>query len=102
MSRFRRITSYEPLVDSETSEQIRCRRGRLFLHRVQPIIEKVRSDSIDRLLPPAPEAVVDKRRRRWPTNRAQPVPRIPDIGECRSEEHTSELQSHHDLVCRLL
>src|SRR5437773_4820980 len=21
---------------------------------------------------------------------------------CRSEEHTSELQSHHDLVCRLL
>src|SRR5471032_3663850 len=24
-----------------------------------------------------------------------------DVGE-RSEEHTSELQSHHDLVCRLL
>src|SRR5215204_7456642 len=23
-------------------------------------------------------------------------------GECRSEEHTSELQSHSDLVCRLL
>src|SRR5437773_9613072 len=23
-------------------------------------------------------------------------------GEVRSEEHTSELQSHHDLVCRLL
>src|SRR5437773_6734953 len=23
-------------------------------------------------------------------------------GEGRSEEHTSELQSHHDLVCRLL
>src|SRR5437773_4608375 len=23
-------------------------------------------------------------------------------GQCRSEEHTSELQSHHDLVCRLL
>src|SRR5437773_8902634 len=23
-------------------------------------------------------------------------------GESRSEEHTSELQSHHDLVCRLL
>src|SRR5437667_6119391 len=23
-------------------------------------------------------------------------------GEIRSEEHTSELQSHHDLVCRLL
>src|SRR5437773_7236380 len=24
------------------------------------------------------------------------------LGEVRSEEHTSELQSHHDLVCRLL
>src|SRR5437773_9065816 len=24
------------------------------------------------------------------------------IGSHRSEEHTSELQSHHDLVCRLL
>jgi len=22
--------------------------------------------------------------------------------DCRSEEHTSEFQSHHDLVCRLL
>src|SRR5437773_2291430 len=25
-----------------------------------------------------------------------------DTGASRSEEHTSELQSHHDLVCRLL
>src|SRR5437773_12558910 len=25
-----------------------------------------------------------------------------DVGVQRSEEHTSELQSHHDLVCRLL
>src|SRR5437773_3559964 len=24
------------------------------------------------------------------------------FSDCRSEEHTSELQSHHDLVCRLL
>src|SRR5438132_8817879 len=24
------------------------------------------------------------------------------VAECRSEEHTSELQSHSDLVCRLL
>src|SRR5437773_7318935 len=29
-------------------------------------------------------------------------PRCAGIGEIRSEEHTSELQSHHDLVCRLL
>src|SRR5215468_9963883 len=26
----------------------------------------------------------------------------PDDARSRSEEHTSELQSHHDLVCRLL
>src|SRR5437773_7441166 len=25
-----------------------------------------------------------------------------DVARVRSEEHTSELQSHHDLVCRLL
>src|SRR5476649_3107138 len=31
---------------------------------------------------------------------APPCPRRP--GRCRSEEHTSELQSHSDLVCRLL
>src|SRR5437667_5210251 len=28
--------------------------------------------------------------------------RIRDAGQQRSEEHTSELQSHHELVCRLL
>src|SRR5436190_10571501 len=27
---------------------------------------------------------------------------VDDIGQERSEEHTSELQSHSDLVCRLL
>src|SRR5437773_4818200 len=27
---------------------------------------------------------------------------LPMANICRSEEHTSELQSHHDLVCRLL
>src|SRR5437773_8316348 len=27
---------------------------------------------------------------------------VPLLGAARSEEHTSELQSHHDLVCRLL
>src|SRR5437667_8764122 len=29
-------------------------------------------------------------------------PRLRTCPSCRSEEHTSELQSHHDLVCRLL
>src|SRR5437773_5970732 len=35
---------------------------------------------------------------------ARPGDRVwrPRAGERRSEEHTSELQSHHDLVCRLL
>src|SRR5260221_1109587 len=30
------------------------------------------------------------------------VPSRTSTAECRSEEHTSELQSHSDLVCRLL
>src|SRR5437773_11145816 len=34
--------------------------------------------------------------------RAQERERAEWIGHVRSEEHTSELQSHHDLVCRLL
>src|SRR5437773_5948046 len=41
------------------------------------------------------------RRRRRPHRR--PGERRPNpITAMRSEEHTSELQSHHDLVCRLL
>src|SRR6266571_8967945 len=36
-------------------------------------------------------------RRRWPTSLA-----ATRISRCRSEEHTSELQSHVNLVCRLL
>src|SRR5260221_2503024 len=36
--------------------------------------------------------------RTWPSGKAwHPRPSM-----CRSEEHTSELQSHSDLVCRLL
>src|SRR5947207_9390047 len=31
-----------------------------------------------------------------------PVPPLAESSELRSEEHTSELQSHSDLVCRLL
>src|SRR5690242_21041395 len=33
---------------------------------------------------------------------AQEDIRLPDLGSSRSEEHTSELQSHVNLVCRLL
>src|SRR5438034_7978923 len=39
-----------------------------------------------------------RRRPRHPTRRARPTRRP----RKRSEEHTSELQSHSDLVCRLL
>src|SRR5207247_3794505 len=34
--------------------------------------------------------------------RGQPLPLIPLLHRLRSEEHTSELQSRVDLVCRLL
>src|SRR5260370_19016662 len=47
------------------------------------------------------------RRRRLPRRQALgPDPRapgaLPDPGRARSEEHTSELQSHLNIVCRLL
>src|SRR5438067_4530311 len=35
-------------------------------------------------------------------NRFADIQRKPDRGKSRSEEHTSELQSRFDLVCRLL
>src|SRR5260221_14143619 len=37
----------------------------------------------------------------WPWSRP-PSPGSPAMAAARSEEHTSELQSHSDLVCRLL
>src|SRR5437773_4776831 len=49
-------------------------------------------------------AAAGARRRRWrpsPSARCRPC-RRPPVPVLRSEEHTSELQSHHDLVCRLL
>src|SRR5437667_7417474 len=40
---------------------------------------------------------------RVPPRRRQLFPRRKHVvSDVRSEEHTSELQSHHDLVCRLL
>ena len=40
----------------------------------------------------------------WPSLSAMAVKleHLPELFKLRSEEHTSELQSHHDLVCRLL
>src|SRR6266540_6753308 len=40
-------------------------------------------------------------KRRWLRDCHRSVP-LPPRGWARSEEHTSELQSHHDLVCRIL
>src|SRR2546430_3710234 len=40
--------------------------------------------------------------RRPPGSGVQPVHRVPRQGPRRSEEHTSELQSQSNLVCRLL
>src|SRR5437773_4647755 len=58
-------------------------------------------------IPPAPRSRCGSRRatsnRRVISMRpacSRPVASCPPHG--RSEEHTSELQSHHDLVCRLL
>src|SRR5438034_3349286 len=41
-------------------------------------------------------------RRRSPTSAGNTTTRFLRNGKKRSEEHTSELQSHSDLVCRLL
>src|SRR5262252_10271912 len=41
-------------------------------------------------------------RSRAPGARCRPHPALCRAGRSRSEEHTSELQSHSDLVCRLL
>src|SRR5260221_6457074 len=38
----------------------------------------------------------------WPACHFYTLPRLPAAAGQRSEEHTSELQSHSDLVCRLL
>src|SRR5437773_4355526 len=40
--------------------------------------------------------------RRKPAKKIAPTSTIEPSNVARSEEHTSELQSHHDLVCRLL
>src|SRR5437773_9171895 len=39
---------------------------------------------------------------RWRATRGRAGDKAARHGRLRSEEHTSELQSHHDLVCRLL
>ena len=49
------------------------------------------------------EKSAEKIEKKKPEKQAEEVFFLKDIKEKkRSEEHTSELQSHHDLVCRLL
>src|SRR5437773_12426156 len=61
----------------------------LSLHDALPICPRLRPET-----PPRPAR--SARSRRSTTSRCRTA------GRPRSEEHTSELQSHHDLVCRLL
>src|SRR5260221_7010825 len=61
-----------------------------------PYTTLFRSDSSVFPIPPQPAQRAADKERRFRA-RAASSPRLP-----RSEEHTSELQSHSDLVCRLL
>src|SRR5437773_11054707 len=106
---------------------LRSRLDKLRLAR--PLEERESRTSLPRLRPPQSDPVlqrhvVDSRHQRFVLLLALPMPRkIPQVrarsknhidprdrrnlfrvfhADGRSEEHTSELQSHHELVCRLL
>src|SRR5437667_7524266 len=49
-----------------------------------------------------PTRTRSKPRSSWHSKLCRPTTPPRRSGRSRSEEHTSELQSHHDLVCRLL
>src|SRR5260221_1801791 len=66
-----------------------------------------RAPSPDRSAPRWSAATARSKKESLPMNRTisrieRPVPEPGFLGKGRSEEHTSELQSHSDLVCRLL
>src|SRR5207302_4009757 len=52
--------------------------------------------------PPAPGQIVDPRTYQQEYEKELHKEGVPFFGEARSEEHTSELQSRENLVCRLL
>src|SRR5699024_11472100 len=71
---------------------------------IMEIIDKVKGNCIEKVVPSPYFDSIDI----LPPNdsivfftTSKPTPR-PEISETRSEEHTSELQSRFDLVCRLL
>src|SRR5438034_1780389 len=61
--------------------------GRPVAHGVERVVDRV----------PGPIADLSK-----PVGVVVGVKNVAAIRQCRSEEHTSELQSHSDIVCRLL
>src|SRR5437773_8586255 len=71
----------------------------LSLHDALPIFDSIRPDTSRRPLTKADSARLDsakvKELIKWAAEDSV-------MTALRSEEHTSELQSHHDLVCRLL
>src|SRR5947207_6450363 len=75
----------------------------LSLHDALPILKQAQ-DARDRRDAPAALAILQRAQRCAPNNRELYLPLInaAEADHQRSEEHTSELQSHSDLVCRLL
>src|SRR5260370_8382868 len=62
-----------------------------------------RRSALPRYLTPIPATTARSRCFTGPTSPSAILPRTPrGRGQRRSEEHTSELQSHLNLVCRLL
>src|SRR5437773_4075973 len=87
--------------------------ARVLVHRRKNLWPACNGSGVwyDRLsYPPRSSCAADDRPRAFPEMNASSAP-VASIGDAErpgstipaeSEEHTSELQSHHDLVCRLL
>src|SRR5947207_8390430 len=70
----------------------------LSLHDALPILEMTGTDAVGKSIFESITHVLDRVSTGGGENQRSP----PSPGSLRSEEHTSELQSHSDLVCRLL
>src|SRR5437773_3688769 len=93
-------------VCTRTDKSLALTRPVLFFSNATPTTE-ISTLSLHDALPISPRGEAQARARRQSPARAA-SPDSPDYMRAldeitwRSEEHTSELQSHHDLVCRLL
>src|SRR5690606_42155676 len=75
----------------------------LSLHDALPILGRRGEDVINELAHLFPgESVEDIFADRWRYGQDPDLPPVEQLPESRSEEHTSELQSRENLVCRLL